>query len=385
MVAVNFYSEKSKKFLRRPRLGLLKDGTGKVAIETITAILLVVALVGLMGTYFWTSYRSEKGQLSSIETNVLSCHDDILGIHRGTGGQAWAVGKNGVILHTKDGGREWKLESSGTTQTLCAVSFAHKTAEGGGPIQEVGFAVGASGTILSTQDGGLSWVKQGSGVKDNLLGVQALDKTTAYTVGAFGTFLSTFDGGATWTKYKFSWEKFIPRVIEEQGGLVEPNLNAVCFVTPAIGWVAGEFGLILHTRDGGRTWTSQRNGGKLGQLFDVKFRDERTGWAVGQRGGFIWTQDGGQHWLPVKRNSDRDLFAVSVEGQNILVVGDRTLVASKDGGATWTEDKAAADGFVLTGVAQMAGSSSYTILTGQSGVMLIKDEKKVEKCLFPRY
>jgi hypothetical protein len=187
MMAVNFYSEKSKKFLRRPRLGLLKDGTGKVAIETITAILLVVALVGLMGTYFWGSYRGEKKD-ASIETNMLSCHDDILGIYRGTGGQAWVAGKNGLILHTNDGGRSWRQQVSGTTVTLTGISFADGN---------VGFVVGSSGTILVTQDGGLSWRKQASRIKQNLLGVQALDKTKAYAIGTFGTFLSTSDGGTT--------------------------------------------------------------------------------------------------------------------------------------------------------------------------------------------
>ena len=154
---------------------------------------------------------------------MLSSHDDILGIHRGTGGQAWAVGKNGLILHTNDGGRNWEKQASGTTQPLSAVSFAD---------DRVGFVVGSGGIILATRDGGLSWKMQSSGIKDYLLGVQALDETKAYAVGAFGTFLSTSDGGTTWMKYKFSWEKLIPRIIEEIGGEVEPNLNAVHFVTP---------------------------------------------------------------------------------------------------------------------------------------------------------
>lgn len=120
------------------------------------------------------------------------------------------MGKNGIILDTKDGGRNWEQQPSGTFQALSAVSFAN---------DRVGFVVGNGGTILGTREGGLSWKVQNSGVKDYLLGVQALDENRACAVGGFGTLLSTSDGGTTWVKYKFSWDKLIPRVNEEIKGL----------------------------------------------------------------------------------------------------------------------------------------------------------------------
>lgn len=274
MMAANLDCKNARKSIRKSGLDLIKKQTGKVEERLVAGVVLIVAFVGLMGGFFWTSHRVEKAR-QSIETEILSPHDDIFGIIRGTGGRGWAVGKNGTILHSTDQGRSWKLQASGTSQAILAVSFAD---------DRVGFVVGSSGTILRTRDGGLSWEKQSSGIKDNLFGVWAFSKTEACAVGSFGTLVSTSDGGATWTKYKFPWEKLIPRLGEEIGGLVEPHLYAVHFVTPAIGWIVGEFGLVLHTRDGGQTWTSQRSGAQLGQLFGVIFRDERTGWAVGQGG-----------------------------------------------------------------------------------------------------
>src|SRR4030067_3153349 len=167
MMVANLDSKKHKIFLTRPRLRCFKKEIGKVEMRVLTGIMLVVALAGLMGAYFWASYRGEKAQ-ASIETKTLTCHDDILGIHRSTGGRAWAVGKNGIILHSIDEGRSWRLQASGTTQSLLAVSFAD---------DRVGFVAGSSGTILRTRDGGLSWEKQSSGMKDHLLGVQALSET----------------------------------------------------------------------------------------------------------------------------------------------------------------------------------------------------------------
>ena len=103
-------------------------------------LLLVVALLAFMGAYFWTSYRGEQGVIS-IEEKMLSSHNDFFGIHRGTGGHCWIVGKYGLILHTNDGGRKWEKQASGTGQALLGVSFAD---------DRVGFVVGGGGVILST-------------------------------------------------------------------------------------------------------------------------------------------------------------------------------------------------------------------------------------------
>jgi photosystem II stability/assembly factor-like uncharacterized protein len=336
--------EKRKKFLK------------KIPMRVLTEGILIVALAGFMGAYFWTSYRGEGTQIL-IQEKKLSSRDDLFGIHRGSGGRAWAVGKNGLILHTNDGGRNWEKQTSGTARALSAVSFAD---------HRVGFVVGSGGIILSTQDGGLSWKKmRSSGTGNYLLGVQALDETKACAVGAFGTFLSTSDEGTTWVKCNFSWEKLIPQIIEELFAGLEPNLNAVYFVTKEVGWIVGEFGLVMHTRDGGRNWTVQRSGSNLAPLFAVIFRDERRGWAMGQRGTLIWTKDGGQHWFPSKLETDEDLYAASFEGECMVVVGDRVFLKSEDGGSTWTR-KDLAENLVLTGVVFM---SEVPTVVGQGGVI----------------
>src|SRR5512132_4443317 len=51
---------------------------------------------------------------------------------------ATAVGANGTILRTTDGGASWKIQSSGMTSGLWAVSFTDAN---------IGTVVGANGTI----------------------------------------------------------------------------------------------------------------------------------------------------------------------------------------------------------------------------------------------
>ena len=64
--------------------------------------------------------------------------------------------------------------------------------------EKIGYAVGANGIILKTYDGGLSWVDQESPQRTNLYGIVCLGREAAIAVGELGTVLITEDGGKTW-------------------------------------------------------------------------------------------------------------------------------------------------------------------------------------------
>ena len=99
-----------------------------------------------------------------------------------------AVGDNGTIIRTIDGGNNWIIQSSGTTNALLGVSFADA---------DHGTAVGASGTIVRTTDGGNNWVSQTSGTTNALEAVSFTDANTGTVVGENGIVLRTTDGGNT--------------------------------------------------------------------------------------------------------------------------------------------------------------------------------------------
>jgi photosystem II stability/assembly factor-like uncharacterized protein len=106
-----------------------------------------------------------------------------------------------------------------------------------------GWAVGTDGTILSTRDGGHTWQTQSSGSKSRLFAVTfSSDGQRGWAVGSEGTILSTRDGGDTW---------------EAQWGGTNSELHAVTFTDDGQrGWAVGDDGRILITRDGGRTWSA---------------------------------------------------------------------------------------------------------------------------------
>lgn len=104
-----------------------------------------------------------------------------------------------AALNTANG--QWITLNSGTINTLNSVYF---------PAADTGFAVGGQGTILKTTDGGANWIKQIVDSGTSLEGVFFTDVNTGYIAGwGYGSglyrsiILKTIDGGITWTSQIF--------------------------------------------------------------------------------------------------------------------------------------------------------------------------------------
>ena len=155
-------------------------------------------------------------------------------------------------------------------------------------------------------------------------------------VGERGHILISDDDGASWTQAK------VPtRVL----------LTAVHMHDERTGWAVGHDAVILHTGDGGETWTMvhQAPDEEL-PLLDVWFRDELTGFAVGAYGYFLATEDGGETWVartiseddfhlnalvPVVERSSESQPAPS---QRLYIAAEAGVAyRSEDAGKTWRE------------------------------------------------
>jgi photosystem II stability/assembly factor-like uncharacterized protein len=138
-------------------------------------------------------------------------------------------------------------------------------------------------------------------------------------------------------------------------------LNSVSCVDDNNCWAAGEGyngWQILHTADGGQTWTQQSEpaGYSTGAPASIYFVDDNNGWAVGggawnTTGGncgwhVIHTTDGGQTWLPQADpygcgwNNWTEAVFNSVRfvdaNHGMAVGGDGLTLHTSDGGQTWT-------------------------------------------------
>ncbi len=90
-----------------------------------------------------------------------------------------AVGGNGAIVATTNGGTTWAAQSSGTPAFLRAAGCLSESACA---------AVGDGGVIVATAKGGSTWSLQSSGTTADLRGV-ACAGTSCYAVGLSGTIL----------------------------------------------------------------------------------------------------------------------------------------------------------------------------------------------------
>jgi hypothetical protein len=73
-------------------------------------------------------------------------------------------------------------------------------------------------------------------------------------------------------------------------------MRCVQFVDANTGWVGGMGGVILHTADGGATWTQQFKAGDGDQIRGLYFHNSQIGWAIGLKNKFLYTSNGGAVW-----------------------------------------------------------------------------------------
>jgi photosystem II stability/assembly factor-like uncharacterized protein len=176
---------------------------------------------------YGTAFRTTDGGATWERWSSTTAIKPLSGVVLAASRTGIAVGSEGMILRTIDGGSSWFMQRSGTSRSLSAISLSDAN---------TGTVVGDSGTILRTTDGGESWVTQISGTLKKLRGVAQIDSKTCVAVGDSGTILRTTDGGGTW--------------LNQESGCVEA-LTGVSFSNAHSGTVVGAYGLILHTTNGG--------------------------------------------------------------------------------------------------------------------------------------
>ncbi|MCS6905391.1 MAG: YCF48-related protein, partial [Bacteroidia bacterium] len=95
----------------------------------------------------------------------------------------WAVGENGTILHTTDGGNTWKELSINIPVTLTTVFFVS---------EKKGWVAGQKGTILYTNDEGNSWKPQSSNTENFLYSLHFINEQKGWASGEGGTILNYY-------------------------------------------------------------------------------------------------------------------------------------------------------------------------------------------------
>jgi len=151
---------------------------------------------------------------------------------------------------------------------------------------------------------------------------------------------------------------------------VSSDLLAVSFPSARHGWAVGQGGVVLHTADGGTTWTRQLEGRQAAEIatrhydqsrasdppsevffkreqrlsadggtqafLDVHFESETSGFVVGTFNRIFRTDDGGKTWTPWMHRTDnpQELHFYAMRG------GAAGLYLAGEQGTVWRFDAA---------------------------------------------
>jgi len=167
---------------------------------------------------------------NSLMTDVASAKQQVI-----------AVGEQGHILYSKNNGLHWAQATVPVDNLLTSISMLNES---------TAWAVGHDGVVLKTVDGGESWILlysmfQASGAEfvDPLLDVTFWTEKDGLIVGAFGQLYRTKDGGHNWVDLR-----------TELPNEDELHLNSVMRNADQSIWIASEYGSLFYSEDDGQTW-----------------------------------------------------------------------------------------------------------------------------------
>ncbi len=192
------------------------------------------------------------------------------------------------------------------------------------------WAVGSNGHILHSDNGGIDWDIQFQNSDAWFYGCFFLNDQQGWVVG-WNEVYYTYDGGQTW------YSQNLPNPL----GL---GANEAFFINQDTGWIVGDYQTIYVTYNGGEEWLVQNHyvlaNHKCFQ--DVYFYDALHGMAVG--GGLtsslsivMKTDDGGVNWEEISIPGNSDLVNVfyTEDGYWWISDEDSKLYKSNDCGMNW--------------------------------------------------
>ncbi|WP_267221457.1 WD40/YVTN/BNR-like repeat-containing protein [Dyella silvae] len=264
-----------------------------------------VVAVGQRGHIVYSDDNGTHWQQATVPVS-----SDLVAVSFPTPQQGWAVGHDGIVLHTVDGGASWSIQMDGRRMgPLMLAQIRARAAKGElGDQEQTDKLVEEAGRIAA------------QGAENPFLDVWFADAKHGFIVGAFNLIFETTDGGQTWT----SW-------FDRTENPDRLHLYSVRGVGADV-YITGEQGLVLKLdRDTGRFRALETP--YKGTFFGVA-GNAGTVVVYGLRGNAYRSTDAGAHWAQVDTGVQEGITGgTSFGAQSLALVSQAgTVLLSSDGG-----------------------------------------------------
>ncbi|MEI7485189.1 MAG: hypothetical protein WCK13_10820, partial [Ignavibacteriota bacterium] len=253
-------------------------------------------------------------------------------------------------------------------------------------VNQTGWAVGNDGLILKTSNGGLSFIQQFTSSKANFKKVFILDSLTSYVLNDSSGIFKTLNGGNNWTLISaFNTPVNDVHFINQNTGFIASefqigstsnggvnwsfvspensspyNFFKISFINAQTGFVSAlnlttNYSYIFKTTNAGNNWSWYNTTIDAFEINNMHFLNSQTGWCAGSRFEYLYameTSNGGVNWTESYslNNSLKPNNIYFADINTGYITSPLKIFKSTNGGANW-----------LTIISGAAFQSSYFI------------------------
>lgn len=273
-------------------------------------LFVIVLLLGLTTRLSATTW-------STLNTGTQNHYWGIKFLNETTG---FAVGSNGKIIKTSNGGNTWVNIPSGTSAILFSIDFNNKG---------TGIIVGDSKIVLRSTNYGDSWYVINLGAGEKIRRVKFVNDNLVFGVGDPGVVYKSSNGGINWTS---------------TATVFTGGIKGLSFMNENDGIVVGLSGSVFKTSNSGMNWNLV-NIPVLHTLEQIDFNNESIAVAVGYDGAIYKINNG--DWQNIPSITSSWLFGVEFANNKVAIaVGSQgKIIKTTNAGSTWVNTYSGGESF----------------------------------------